>query len=492
MATPIPTNRARVTSAGAALATGGSLVARDGARVHAGLTTDSRAVVSGGVFVALRGDLHDGHRFLDAAIAKGATLLVVERGRAPSLTGDFDVLEVDDTLVAWGDLARSHLAAWRGSVPSRRVVAITGSVGKTTTKELTRAILAMVGPVRATDGNLNNRVGVPAMIFTLDEAFSFAVLECGMSLRGEMAELARIVRPDVAAVTVVGMAHAENLGGTREGVATEKIALLAGAAESAILIVNADDALSLPRATSIAAGRSIVTFGRAPDADVRLENRSSEGFAGERVSLARRGSEARGGADAFDVLLPIMGEGAAVDLACAVAAASAAAGRRIAPEEIASALQTVRLSGGRANVATRLDGVVVVDDTYNANPQSMANALQSLAEAARREGKRAVCVLGEMKELGPTAAEAHDALGDAVADAGVSLFVGCGGLVDRALARAQSRGVKTIAARDADDAAAIATREVRANDIVLVKASRSVGAERVVAALLGGSAEVHV
>ncbi len=494
MATPIPENRATVTSTAAAAATGGTLRrgASDAAREreHVGVTTDSRAVVSGGVFVALQGEVHDGHRFLDAAVAKGATLLVTLRGRAPvTPPHGVDVLEVDDTLVAWGDLARTHLAAWRASDPRRRVVAITGSVGKTTTKELTQALLSVVAPVRATDGNLNNRIGVPAMIFTLDASHTFAVLECGMSLRGEMAELARISRPDVAAVTVIGMAHAENLGGTREGVATEKVALFAGAAPHAALVVNADDELSLPRARRLASARSIVTFGRAASADVRLVERRSEGFAGERVTLAR--APRRTAADVFDVLLPVMGEGAAIDLACAIAATEAAAGRRLTSEEIARALQTVRLSGGRANVQTRADGVVVVDDTYNANPQSMENALQSLAEVARREKKRAVCVLGEMKELGPTAGEAHDALGDRVADAGVSLFIGCGGLVDRALARAAARGVRTIGCVDASAAAALAEREVAPGDIVLVKGSRSVGAERVVAALFGHAAEVH-
>lgn len=501
MATPIPINHARFTSREAASATGGTLTTaapentETRACVHEGVTTDSRAVAVGGAFVALRGERHDGHAFLAAAVAAGATLLVVERGQghsvesaagAPSTT---DVIEVDDTLVAWGDLARAHLTAWR-QAPNRhrRVVAITGSTGKTTTKELTAALLATVDAVRATDGNLNNRIGVPAMLFTLGEHHRFAVLECGMSLRGEMAKLAHIVAPDVAAITIVGLAHAENVGGSVEGVAVEKAALYEGVASGGTVIANADDLLVMARATL--APKS-VSFGRAANADVRLVERKPRGFAGSDLVLQRAGEAP------FAVFLPIVGEGAAIDFACAIASADAALGALVKPsrggltiEAIRAAAENMRTrpTSGRADVRTRSDGAVVVDDTYNANPQSMQNALESLSEIATAERRRAICVLGEMKELGPASEAAHDALGESVADARVDVFIGCGGLVNRAITRAAARGVRTIAAASAEEAASVARREVGAGDVVLVKGSRSVGTERVVEALFETSA----
>ena len=484
MATPIPKNRAPMSGREATLATAGQL--RGDARTeHHGLTTDSRAVSPGAVFVALRGETHDGHRYLAAAERAGATLLVVERGAAKLDELRVDVLEVDDTLRAWGDLAAFHLRRWREGDRAVRVVAVTGSVGKTTTKELCAALLraaAGVSAVVATAGNLNNRIGVPAMIFTLTEAHRFAVLECGMSLPGEMGELARIVRPDVAAVTLIGLAHAENLGGTREDVAREKGALLRGAAAGATLIVSADDALSVAEAQAAAqleSGRALRVFSRHAPSDLAVVERESLGFRGARLRLEWRGGRC------VSVAFPLVGEGAAVDFACAALAVEAALGRPVTDEELGAAAAAVSSIPGRAAVAVRSDGAIVVDDTYNASPQSMDNALASLSETARADGRRAVCVLGEMRELGPQAAEAHDELGDAVARASVGLFIGCGGLMDRAVARAKEKGVPAVAAGSVEAAAALALREVTPRDVVLVKGSRSIGTERVVRALMG-------
>ena len=200
MATPIPHNRARITAQDAAQVTGGALVksrARDRASPRrsgsspeeaVGIFSDSRAVVPGCAFVALKGERFDGHAFVEAAVASGASLVVVERGRGAD-AGDVAVVEVDDTLVAWGALGRAHLDGWRRAqadgAPAAHVVAITGSAGKTTTKTLCAALLAEVAPTHATAGNLNNRIGVPAVLFGLEPHHTFVVVEVGMSLPGD-------------------------------------------------------------------------------------------------------------------------------------------------------------------------------------------------------------------------------------------------------------------------------------------------------------------
>jgi UDP-N-acetylmuramoyl-tripeptide--D-alanyl-D-alanine ligase len=209
MATPIPANNAPWTAWSAAAATGGTVarVRGDGA-CAIGITTDSRAVSPGTAFLALRGESHDGHDYLRDAGARGAALLLVARGHGKPVPEEPDVVEVDDTLEAWGALASAHLRAWRrvrrNAPPS--VVAITGSAGKTTTKELAAALLGAMAPCHKAPGNLNNRVGVPAVVFGLEPEHRFAVLEMGMSVRGEIAALAAIAPPDVAVVLNVGVA----------------------------------------------------------------------------------------------------------------------------------------------------------------------------------------------------------------------------------------------------------------------------------------------
>jgi UDP-N-acetylmuramoyl-tripeptide--D-alanyl-D-alanine ligase len=486
MATPIPDNRARFTLDEVAAATSGR-IARRGPAFGEGVTSDSRAVRAGAIFVALRGENHDGHDFAAAAARAGAAIVVALRGRDAEATIEgASVVEVDDTLVAWGELARAHLERWRAAGArgeARRVVAITGSAGKTTTKELTAKLLGAIAPCHFTAGNLNNRIGVPAVVFALGDAHRFCVLEMGMSLPGEIAQVARIARPDVAVVVNVGLAHAEGVGG-KEGVMREKGAVYRALPEGGVAVVNADDPLVI-RAADEAAPRSRVTFGAGAGADYRLVARSPLGAAGARVTLTRGP-----GGEPMSVTLPIPGEAAAIDLAAALAAQEAVSGEALSPARIDAALAGLRLEG--RSMARRLDGdTLLLDDTYNANPGSVRAALSTLRELG--EGRRLVVVLGEMKELGEHAQPEHEALGDPIADAGVALAIGCGGLVDLALARAGARGVEVVFAKDTAAAAREAAARVRPGDAILVKGSRSVGADRVVAALvrdLGETPEV--
>lgn len=472
MATPIPENRARFTLAEILAATRGVARATPAPdRVGVGLYTDSRRVPAGGIFVALVGETHDGHAFLDAAAARGAAIAIVSRGRGRELDGA-SVVEVDDTLEAWGDLARAHLESWREARAERRVIAITGSAGKTTTKELTAALLGAVAKTHFTAGNLNNRIGVPSVVFSLEESHRFAVLEMGMSLPGELDAIASFAPPDVSIVTNVGVAHAEGVGG-REGVMREKGAVYRALSPEGVAVVNADDAYAT-RAAEGTRARRVVTFGLGERARYRLVERVTEG-AGSRVTIARPGGP-------VTVRLPIPGEVAAIDLAAALAAQEAASDVILAAPRIDEALRTVAPSG-RARVVTLERDVLVLDDTYNANPASMRAALATLGELAG--GRRKVAVLGEMKELGPLAEEEHDALGDAVAEAGIELLVGCGGLAGRVVARARQRGIaEAVDAADTAEAAREVLSRLRPGDAVLVKGSRGVAAERVVEALL--------
>lgn len=469
LATPIGTNEATLDARTVAQDTSGRAVRATG-RVARGVTTDSRAVVPGGAFVALRGERHDGHAFVPAAIEAGAALVVVGRGHEIA-DPRVDVVEVEDTLDAWGFIGRSHLRAWRRSRPDGSVVAITGSAGKTTTKELCAALLRLVAPCHATAGNLNNRVGVPAVLLQLEPKHRFAVVEVGMSLPGEIAALASIVEPDVAVVTNVGLAHAGGVGGTVADVAREKGALFAAVAAGGVCVANADDEAVM---TSVARARGRrVTFGQSAGADVRLAARTPRGLEGSSLRIERGGRSTT-------VELPIAGEAAGLDLVAALAAAEGAAGP-IDDALLTAALATLAPVAGRMNV-WRAGGATVIDDAYNANPSSMRAALSTLGESG--EGRR-VAILGEMKELGRTSEREHEALADALVRARVALLVSCGGLAGATARAAAARGVEVVLAADATEAALIARQRVQPGDVVLVKASRSVGAERVVDALLG-------
>jgi UDP-N-acetylmuramoyl-tripeptide--D-alanyl-D-alanine ligase len=474
MSTPIPDNDAELTAWEVAAATRGRAVRlRRAGGPAVGFVTDSRAVRPGNAFVAIVGASQDGHRFLADAIARRASLVVVRQGTRVSETHDLDVVEVEDTLVAWGELARAHLRRWRLSSPRTATLAITGSTGKTTTKELTAALLSACGPCHATAGNLNNRVGVPAVALGVGARTRFAVFELGMSERGEIATLAGIVEPSVAVLLNVGVAHAGGVGGSRDDVAREKGALFEALGAGATAVVNVDDDAA---AAQVARTRANVrTFGKHAAADYRLAGRSSLGTDGSRLSIERAGQR-------LEVSLPLLGEGAALDFLAALAAAEAALGEAIGEATVQQALASCRPVPGRARLTRLGDDILAIDDTYNANPSSMRAAIETLLELGA-SGRRKVAVLGEMRELGDIALSEHEALGDALARAGVALAIGCGGLMDRTLDRAEAQGVSVVRATTTEEAQAHAVREIRPGDVVLFKGSRTVGVERILRAV---------
>jgi UDP-N-acetylmuramoyl-tripeptide--D-alanyl-D-alanine ligase len=478
MTTPIPSNDMRLDARAAAAATGGRIVGALLGRMARGVTTDSRRVTPGCAFVALRGERHDGHDYIHAALRAGAALLVVEPGRAPSGPEMADVVEVTDTLAAWGAIARTHLCRWRAASAQARLVGITGSAGKTTTKELCAALLRTAGSCHATKGNLNNRIGLPAVALEVGAQTRFVVLEMGMSVKGEIAALCAIAQPDVGVVTNVGLAHAAGVGGTIADVALEKGAIFEAVRSGGALVANADDSAVVGQLRRNVRAR-VVTFGASADADYCLASRRPV-RAGSAVTVRRRGG------DSVSCEVPIPGRAAAIDFVAALAAAEAAAGASFTDAEAHSAMRTISPLSGRMHLRRLGRGALLLDDSYNASPATMRAALATLAETS--EGRR-VAVLGEMKELGPAASAEHAFLGVAVAEAGVALLVTCGGLADAIGQEAERRGVEVVHGNDVDEAARIVVDRLRPADAVLVKASRSVGVERVVDALLRSHGE---
>ncbi len=449
---------------------GGVLRHGDADAALTGVSLDSRTIEAGQLFVAIRGERLDGHRFLAGARERGAAGFLVERGRAEGFDpGAAALVEVDDATQALGDLAREHRARFRGPV-----VAITGSNGKTTTKEMCAAILGTCAPCLKNEGNLNNQFGLPVTLLRRSERHRAVVVEIGTNAPGEIAMLAAIAQPTIGVITNVAMAHVEGLG-SRAGVAREKGALVAALPPEGIAVLNHDDPHVMRQAARTRA--RIVRFGRGPDADVRAEGVAAlgdRGFAFELVApQGRTGVEVAG-----------LGEPVVAN-ALAASAAALAAGASLA--DVAEGLAAYRPMGGRMEPVAGPRNVIVINDTYNANPQSVAAALRSLVEL--KGSSRGVAVLGDMAELGEQAHEAHRETGRLAARLGVDLLFLLGELAGETAAGALETGMepeRVHVGKDHAETAARVREVLRGDDWVLVKGSRSMRMERVVQALTGG------
>lgn len=433
----------------------------------AAVCTDTRSLTPGCLFVALVGERFDAHAFVDAAAKGGAAGAVVGRGRPlPALPEGFPLYEVEDTLMALGALGRHHRQ--RFTIP---LCAVGGSNGKTTTKEMVGAILATRGPALKTEGNLNNEVGVPLTLFRLEPQHVAAVIEVGMNRPGEIERLTRVVRPDAGVITVVQPEHLEGLGSI-EGVAEAEGEMFRELGPSSTVVVNVDDALIAAQAARSKAKR--LTFGRAEGADVRLVGVETRGREGMVATVRSSGRD-------WPVRLHFIGPHNAQNATAAFALALALG---YSPEECVRGLETARPYARRLNVVDGKGGVTVIDDCYNANPASMDAALETLGTLVPAGG-RPVVVLGDMLELGPGELEEHTRLGGRVpGHAKLAAFFG-------------PRSVKGWEAASMGDSAAHFTEveplvawlspQLRAGDVVLVKASRGMRLERVVAALTGAA-----
>ena len=445
-------------------------------------SVDSRAVSPGGLYVAIRGERVDGHDYAAEAIAAGAVAILSARELRDHAGEPLPCIVVDDPVLALG-----RLAAWvRRDRLTCAVVAITGSSGKTSTKDLVASVLSCLGETVSPAGSLNTEVGLPLTILSADERTRFLVLEMGMRGEGHISYLVDVARPDVGLVVNVGSAHLGMLG-SREAIARAKSELVSGLAPGATAVLNGDDPLVRDMANLTAA--SVLTFGESATSDVRATDIRLDDMARPAFTLTDSQTLA-----AQSIRLQFSGEHY-VSNALAAAAVAISLGATL--EQVSDGLRAaVPVSKWRMEVHVAPGGYTVINDAYNANPESMRAALKTLAAMAA--GRRTWAVLGEMRELGESTVEEHDAIGRLAVRLDISrlLCVGDGTRVMHLGASNEgSWGEESAHVPDVDAAIEHLLARVRPDDVVLVKASRSVGLERVADALLtapaasGGSAE---
>jgi UDP-N-acetylmuramoyl-tripeptide--D-alanyl-D-alanine ligase len=439
----------------AARAVGGE--ARDGSVRFSGVGSDTRTIAPGELFVALRGERFDAHDFIADAARRGAVAAMVSR---PVASDRLAQVVVNDTRLALGRLA----AQWRARF-SMPLVALTGSNGKTTVKEMLAAILAAHcggrEPVLATEGNFNNDIGMPLTLLRMRDPHRYAVIEMGMNHEREIDYLTRIAAPTVALVNNAQRAHVGLLGNV-EAVARAKGEIYAGLGAGGIAVVNEDDAFA-PYWKSLNRARRVVTFGLVASADVRA---------------VAAGAQARfvTPADAFAVTLAVKG---AHNLANAAAACAAAHALEIPPAAMQAGLAAFKGVPGRLQRRHAPSGALVIDDSYNANPESMVAALRVLGE----EPGRKVFVMGDMGELGAESNALHAEVGRIARESGVDALLALGEGTRHAV---QSFGRGASHFDDVEALRKAAQREVAAGTAVLVKGSRFMRMERVADALAGG------
>ena len=465
-----------------AAAVGGRLIGPD-ATVTGPVVTDSRQASPGALFVAVHGERTDGHAHLGSAGTLGAVGAIVSDLKAartglseePAEAAESEDLPmglvlVEDTVVALGALARTHLAGLRQGAVDRgerlTVVAMTGSVGKTTTKDLTRQLLAASGPTVAPRASFNNEIGLPLTVLEADESTRYLVLEMGASGPGHIAYLTDIAPLDAAAVLMIGHAHMGGFGSI-EGVAAAKAEIIAGLLPEGTAILNADDARCAAMA-ELAPARVLTFSAQGDSADLRAENVVVD-------ETARA---------AFDLHLPGLDAPRRVQLAVAgahnVANALAAAGLALAaglePELIAERLGSVSIESPHRMDVSELSGdLLLIDDSYNANIDSMTAALAALPALAG--SRRRVVVVSEMLELGESSAADHARTGELAAQAGAAMLIGIGS-TQEALDAARARGVEVVGFEDSATAISQIDALLSDGDAVLVKGSNGSGAWR--------------
>lgn len=441
----------------AAAAVGGEAVGESA--FFSRVVTDSRTVAAGDLFVALRGERFDGHDFVPHALGAGAAAAMIAADARDKLSGlAAPLLVVPDTRRALGDLA----AHWRGKfrIP---LVGLTGSNGKTTVKEMLACILRQAAgaeeAVLATEGNLNNDIGLPLMLLRLRTGHRYAVIEMGMNHPGEIAYLTRLARPDVAIVTNVGRAHMEFLG-SREGIARAKGEIFEGLGSGAVAVINADDEFA-PMFRRTVEGHRVIDFGLERPARVSAQYRLTP----ENAFLTMGLPEGE-----VDVQLRVPG---LHNVQNALAAAAAATALSIAPEVIASGLARFAGVKGRLQRKAGLNGSSLIDDTYNANPESVNAALAVLAAAAGRR----IFVLGDMGELGPESHKFHAEIGEQARSSGIETLLALG---EASLHAVRGFGPGAMHFERIEDLLAHLENLLAPGVTVLVKGSRFMQMERVV------------
>lgn len=457
-------------------AVGGTLAPEtDGALAVTGpVTVDSRTIEPGGLFAAFVGEHVDGHDYATAAVQRGAAAVLASRQVGDAIP----TVLVGDVQEALGRLARAAL----DRLPDVTVIGLTGSSGKTSTKDMLGQVLAAHGTTIAPKGSYNNEIGLPLTVLRADEGTRYLVLEMGSRGIGHLKYLCEIAPPSVGLVLNVGSAHVGEFG-SKERTALAKGELIEALPKDGLAVLNADDPLVAPMRSRTVA--RVMTFGESVDADVRATG--IELGPDGRASFLLHADEY---GEPVPVALRVVGEH---QVANALAVAAAALGIGLPLDAVARELSAaVALSAGRMAVSERADGVVVIDDAYNANPESVRAALNALAALARaRPGARTWAVLGPMLELGGRSGEEHDAVGRLAVRLGVDRLVAVGEGAARIHAGAGhegSWGEESVMVADPDAALALVRAELRPGDVVLVKASNSIGLGRIAKALLEDTA----
>ncbi len=454
----------RLNAADVAEATGGSLVGGDPASSIGGFSIDSRRIRAGDTFLAIQGARFDGHAFVSAALEAGAAGVVVSRAASTPLPARGFVIVVDDTVRALQALARS-IRRRSGAA----VVAVTGSAGKTTTKEATAAFLGTRYRVLRNEGNLNNHIGLPLSLLDLRHGPEIGIVELGMNHAGELRTLVGIAEPEVRVWTNVAEVHTEFFA-SLDAVADAKAEILENAGPATLLVANADDPLVMARAGRFA-GR-VMRFGLGEGADVTARDVRERALDGFEALLATPAGEA-------PVRIPLLGRANVMNV---LAAASVAVHFEVPVADIAARAVELRPATHRGEVLRLAGGVTVVDDSYNSNPRALCGVLEVVA--AERRMARRIAVLGEMLELGSRSRALHDLWGRAAAAANLRYLVTVGGEDARALgesaAAAGMNASDVVHTATSEEAADLVRRLVRPGDLVLVKGSHGIRTDVVV------------
>lgn len=445
---------------------GGRLLQGDPALAVDRLHTDTRTLTAGDCFVALQGDRFDGHTFVGSVQNRGAVAALVSNAIIPDLPADLGLVEVPNTLEAL-----QRFAATYRSLLSVRTIGVTGSSGKTSTKELIASVLRTRFRTKATEGNLNNHIGVPLTLIRLDEGDEFGVVEMGMNHPGEIAPLAQMTAPEIGVISSIGPAHIEFFA-DQAAVAAEKAALIAMLPAHGLAVLNSDDEWSRTIAGTTQA--RVVWVGNGPGSTWHAED--------VKVTAEALMFRLSHGNASVLVRLPVVNR---VMAGNALLAAAVGHECGLTLEEIARGLEAVKLPGARMQVL-KAHGASIINDAYNANPASMKAGLIALQEFPAT-GRR-LAVLGSMGELGQHAGDLHRAIGEFAARQGVSHLIAVGPHAESYLQGASAGGMTSqqiIGALDAEEATAALKPLLREGDVVLVKGSHFMGLERLVEALAG-------
>ncbi len=452
-------------------ATGGELLCGEKSRSFTGISIDSRSISSGDLYVPIIGDVHDGHKFIKDVIGQGTDGLIVSKGKVeePQIREWQEqkvvCIAVDNTTRSLGDLARYHRK--RSGIP---LVAITGSNGKTTTREMMAAVLSQRFTTLSTKKNFNNDIGLPLTLFELNSGHECAVVEIGMNHPGEIERLAEICGPDIGVITNIGPAHLEGVG-SMDGVMNAKGELLGKIKPYGTAVLNSDDQRILQLADQTSA--KVFFFGFSENADVRALN----------MKPAESGTSFTLALPTGDITVNLNAPGVFM-VSNALAAAAAGFILGLNGEEIKAGLERFKPVSGRMNILTTRNGIHVIDDTYNANPDSMKAALNTL-EALRKDS-RSFFIVGDMFELGKHAESLHREIGTYCAKSKVSILYATGQYAEIIASGARKEGMdhNHIFTGNKEEILNHTKNYLKPNDWVLIKGSRAVGMEKMVEELM--------